>query len=53
MHASVSGDKEMFVSRFVESAFRKAISLAFVSLLVTASFAQNQPHRAPRQACRR
>src|SRR5271165_1777594 len=31
----------MFVSRFVESAFRKAISLAFVSLLVTASFAQN------------
>src|SRR5271157_6064616 len=41
MHASVSGDKEMFVSRFVESAFRKAISLAFVSLLVTGSFAQN------------
>src|SRR5271167_2995323 len=31
----------MFVSRFVESAFRKVISLAFVSLLVTASFAQN------------
>ena len=31
----------MFVSRFVKSAFRKAISLAFVSLLVTASFAQN------------
>jgi outer membrane protein len=41
MLASVSGDKEMFVSRFVESAFRKAISLAFVGLLVTASFAQN------------
>jgi outer membrane protein len=31
----------MFVSRFVEVAFRKAVSLAFVSLLVTASFAQN------------
>ncbi len=31
----------MFVSRFVKSAFRKAISLAFVSLLVTAGFAQN------------
>ena len=31
----------MFVSRFVEAVFRKAISLAFVSLLVTASFAQN------------
>ena len=31
----------MFVSRFVQSAFRKAISLAFVGLLVTASFAQN------------
>src|SRR5271166_775515 len=31
----------MFVSRFVQSAFRKAISLAFVSLLVTASLAQS------------
>jgi outer membrane protein len=31
----------MLVSRFVQSAFRKAILLAFVSLLVTASFAQN------------
>ncbi len=31
----------MFVSRFVEFAFRKTISLAFVGLLVTASFAQN------------
>jgi len=31
----------MFVSRFVESAFRRAISLTLVSLLVTASFAQN------------
>ncbi len=31
----------MFVSRFVEFAFRKAVSLAFVGLLVTASFAQN------------
>ena len=31
----------MFVSCFVKSAFRKAISLAFVSLLVTAGFAQN------------
>ena len=31
----------MFVSRFVEAAFQKAISLVFVSLLVTASFAQN------------
>ena len=31
----------MFVSRLVEFAFRKAVSLAFVGLLVTASFAQN------------
>ncbi len=31
----------MSVLRFVESTLRKAISLAFVSLLVTASFAQN------------
>ena len=31
----------MLVSRFVQSAFRKAILLAFVSLLVTASFTQN------------
>ena len=31
----------MFVSRFVQSAFQKAISLAFVSLLVTASLAQS------------
>jgi outer membrane protein len=31
----------MFVSRFAESVFRKAISPAFVCLLVTASFAQN------------
>jgi len=31
----------MFVLRFVESAFRRAISLTLVSLLVTASFAQN------------
>src|SRR5271157_5069581 len=31
----------MFVSRFVQSAFRKAISMAFVSLLITASFAQS------------
>jgi outer membrane protein len=41
MEASASGDKEMFVSRFVESTLQKAISLALVSLLVTASFAQN------------
>jgi outer membrane protein len=38
---SVSGDKEMFVSRFVASAFRKAILLVCVSLVVSASFAQN------------
>ena len=31
----------MFVSRFVQSAFRTAISLVFVSLVVTASFAQS------------
>jgi len=31
----------MFVLRFVESTLQKAISLALVSLLVTASFAQN------------
>ena len=31
----------MFVSRFVESIFRTAISVGFASLLVTASFAQN------------
>jgi outer membrane protein TolC len=31
----------MFVSRFVQSAFRKASLLTFVSLLITASFAQN------------
>ena len=37
----------MFVSRFVESAFRKVISLAFVSLLVTASFAQNATPQSP------
>ena len=33
----------MFVSRRVHSAFGKAISLAFVSLLITASFAQDAP----------
>src|SRR5271166_4768588 len=31
----------MFVSRFVESTFQKVISLVFVSLVATASFAQN------------
>ncbi len=31
----------MFVSRFVQSTFRKAILLAFVSMFATASFAQN------------
>jgi outer membrane protein TolC len=38
----------MFVSRFVESVFQKTISLAFVSLLVTASLAQNAtPQNTP------
>src|SRR5271169_3131687 len=38
----------MCVSRFLQSTLRKAISLAFVSLLVTASFAQNAaPPSAP------
>jgi outer membrane protein len=38
----------MFVSRFVASVFQKASSLAFVSLLVTASFAQNAtPQNTP------
>src|SRR5271157_6006701 len=37
----------MFVSRFVASVLQKAISLAFVSLLVTASFAQNATPPSP------
>src|SRR5271157_5286309 len=41
METSGSGDKDMFVSRFVESTIKQVISLALVSLLVTASFAQN------------
>jgi outer membrane protein len=41
MEASASGDKEMFVSRFVESTLQKVTSLVLVSLLVTASLGQN------------
>jgi outer membrane protein TolC len=41
MESSVSGDKDMFVSRFVESTIKQVISLALVGLLVTASFSQN------------
>src|SRR5271169_5657788 len=41
MQSSVSGEKEMFVSSFFHSAARKALSLGMLSLLVTASFAQN------------
>ena len=41
VHGRRLSDQVEFASRFVESAFQKAISLAFVSLLVTASFAQN------------